>query len=220
MQCNHCGACREFCYTGALVPFGQEYTVEDMFQYLKKDKPFYDATGGGVTIGGGEATCFADFVIPLMEKLHAESISVAIDTCGYVTTEEGRRVLENADFVLFDVKGLDRERHMANTGVDNTVIWETLHWLDSIQKPIIIRLPVIPGYTDDWEEISDIAERLEGISSIKRIDILPCHHFGKVKYEQIGKAYEISEVGKVPQEYLDQIRNLFTDKGFQTQIGG
>lgn len=217
-KCDVCGECKDFCYTGALAPFGELCTVEEMFEYLKKDKVFYDASGGGVTIGGGEAACFPDFVLPLIEKLHGENIKVAIDTCGYVDTEGGRAVYQNADLILFDIKGLDR--HKENTGVENDMIWENLAWLNSIHKDVIIRMPIIPGHNDDWEEIRREADRLARFSCIKRVDILPYHPYGKSKYLEIGKEYLIPDGTKVPEEYQQRIKSLFESRGFLTQLGG
>jgi len=217
-KCDVCGECADFCYTGALSPFGELYTVEEMFRYLKKDKVFYEASGGGVTIGGGEATCFPDFVLPLIDLLHGENIKVAIDSCGYVTTEAGRKIYEKADLVLFDIKGL--RHHRENTGVDNDIIWENLRWLNSIGKEVIIRMPIIPGYNDDWDEIQEEAELLSQLRCISRIDILPYHPYGISKYREIGKEYAIPEGTKVPPEYQQKIKELFESKGFLTQLGG
>lgn len=218
--CNVCGECANFCYTGALEPFGSYYTVEEMVAYLKKDKQFYDATGGGVTIGGGEVTWFPDFVLPLIDKLHEEGIQVAADTCGYVNTEKGLQILKNVDLVLFDIKGLDREKHKENTGVYNDIIWDNLRMLGEIRKPLIIRLPIIPGYNDDFEEIKKIAQHLMEIPSIKRIDILPYHRFGVNKYDQIGMKYTIPEDTKLEEEKQNDIVELFRKTGIPTQIGG
>ena len=219
-KCNVCGKCADFCYRGALEPFGSYYTVDEMVNYLKKDKPFYDATGGGVTIGGGEVTWFPEFVLPLMDRLHEEGIQVAVDSCGYVDTEEGRQILQKADLVLFDIKGLDRERHKANTGVDNEIIWKNLRMLGKWQKQVIIRIPVIPGYNDDMQELSDISELLTQIPSVKRIDILPYHRFGVNKYDQIGLEYTIPENTKLDPQKQEAIVAMFSEKGFSTQIGG
>ena len=120
--------------------------------------------------------------------------------------------------MLFDIKGL--ERHRENTGVDNGVIWENLRWLNSIHRDVIIRMPIIPGYNDDWQEIQREAELLSQFNCIKRVDILPYHPYGKSKYREIGKAYEIPEGTKVPEEYQQRIKELFEEKGFLTQLGG
>lgn len=171
--CDVCGQCADFCWTGALEPFGRYYTVDEMFQFLQRDAAFYTSSGGGVTIGGGEATWHPGFVLPLMEKLHAAGIHVAIDTCGYVDTPEGLQVLKNADLLLFDIKGMDPARHLENTGVSNELIWRNLRMLGDMGKDIIIRMPIIPGYTDDDGEIRQAAEELSKIRSIRRVDILP-----------------------------------------------
>lgn len=219
-RCNVCGECADFCYRGALEPFGTYYTIDEMVSYLKKDKPFYDATGGGVTIGGGEVTWFPDFVLPLIDRLHEEGIQVAADTCGYVATEEGRQVLKNADLVLFDIKGLNREKHKENTGVYNDLIWENLRMLGKIDKPIIVRLPIIPGYNDEFEDIVEISNRLAEIPSIKRIDVLPYHRYGVSKYDQIGMEYTIPEDIRLEESKQKAIVELFSGKGIPTQIGG
>ena len=218
--CDVCGQCADFCWTGALEPFGRYYTVDEMFQFLQRDAAFYTSSGGGVTIGGGEATWHPGFVLPLMEKLHAAGIHVAIDTCGYVDTPEGLQVLKNADLLLFDIKGMDPARHLENTGVSNELIWRNLRMLGDMGKDIIIRMPIIPGYTDDDGEIRQAAEELSKIRSIRRVDILPVHQFGRVKYDQIGMEYTVDPTLTIPEERQQAIKALFEGYGFKTQIGG
>ena len=218
--CDVCGQCADFCWTGALEPFGRYYTVDEMFQFLQRDAAFYTSSGGGVTIGGGEATWHPGFVLPLREKLHAAGIHVAIDTCGYVDTPEGLQVLKNADLLLFDIKGMDPARHLENTGVSNELIWRNLRMLGDMGKDIIIRMPIIPGYTDDDGEIRQAAEELSKIRSIRRVDILPVHQFGRVKYDQIGMEYTVDPTLTIPEERQQAIKALFEGYGFKTQIGG
>ena len=218
--CDVCGQCADFCWTGALEPFGRYYTVDEMFQFLQRDAAFYTSSGGGVTIGGGEATWHPGFVLPLMEKLHAAGIHVAIDTCGYVDTPERLQVLKNADLLLFDIKGMDPARHLENTGVSNELIWRNLRMLGDMGKDIIIRMPIIPGYTDDDGEIRQAAEELSKIRSIRRVDILPVHQFGRVKYDQIGMEYTVDPTLTIPEERQQAIKALFEGYGFKTQIGG
>ena len=212
--CDVCGQCADFCWTGALEPFGRYYTVDEMFQFLQRDAAFYTSSGGG------EATWHPGFVLPLMEKLHAAGIHVAIDTCGYVDTPEGLQVLKNADLLLFDIKGMDPARHLENTGVSNELIWRNLRMLGDMGKDIIIRMPIIPGYTDDDGEIRQAAEELSKIRSIRRVDILPVHQFGRVKYDQIGMEYTVDPTLTIPEERQQAIKALFEDYGFKTQIGG
>ena len=219
-KCTACGSCSDVCWKDVLEPFGRYYTVDEMFEFLKKDKSFYDSSGGGVTIGGGEATWFPDFVLPLIEKCHSVGIRVAIDTCGYVSDPAGIQVMKNADLLLYDIKGLNEEKHIENTGVSNKVIWENLRMLGDMGKPIIIRMPIIPGYSDDMDELEEIADKLKKIHSIERVDILPFHPLGKNKYYLLNMEYVMPEGLDLGQERQEQIKSLFESRGFNTQIGG
>jgi len=218
--CNVCGECEDFCWTGALEPFGRYYSVDEMFDFLKRDIEFYTASGGGVTIGGGEAACQPDFVLPLIEKCHDAGIKVAIDTCGYVSDPRSIEVYKKADLLLYDIKGMNPVKHKENTGVSNELIWANLRMMGEIKKPIIIRMPIIPGYNDSDEEIRNAAEALKEIQSVERIDIIPIHHFGKVKYKQIGLEYQMDTDLAISEERQQQIKDMISSYGFRTQIGG
>jgi len=218
-RCTNCFKCMDVCYTGAMERFGEYYTVDELFEVIKKDEQFYRSSGGGVTIGGGEATCYAPFVLELIKKCKEHYIHTAVDTCGFVTTPEGIKVLEEADLLLYDVKGIDEKEHIANTGVSNKVILDNLKRLDSIGKPMFIRVPVIPGYTDSDETLEAIATLLGSLKSVERVDIMAVHEFGKVKYEQLGMEYKLN-VQAIPPERQEKIKALFEAHGLKTQLGG
>ena len=217
--CNGCGQCIESCYTGALDMFGVWMTVDEVFNIIKKDEMFFKSTGGGATIGGGEATCYPEFMLELIEKCHKNNIHVAVDTCGYVTSELGLEVLKVADLLLFDIKGLDPVRHEQNTGKSNDVILKNLKLMSDIRKPMIIRIPVITGYNDDDANLTAVAELLKTLHSVERVDLIPVHEFGKVKYEQIGMPYRL-KADPIPEERQEELRQKFESYGFLTQIGG
>lgn len=217
--CDGCLKCMDVCYTDALDCFGVWMTAEEVFKDVIKDEKYYASTGGGLTIGGGEATCYPDFVMELIERCHDHNISVAIDTCGFVTEERSFRCLEAADLILFDIKGLDAELHRKNTGKTNDVVLNNLKRLNDMKKPIIIRLPLIPKYNDTMERLEEVIELLESLKSIERIDILPMHEYGKVKYDQIGMPYRLkSEV--IPKDRQEEILERFRFRGLNAQIGG
>jgi len=218
-RCTNCGACVEACDNGAFEFFGKWYTVEEMFDIVVKDKPFYDASGGGLTIGGGEATLYPEFCLGLIEKCHASGIPVAIDTCGYVTTEPGLEVLRRADLLLYDIKGMDDETHIRNTGVSNRLIHENLRKLDAGGQEFIIRYPAIPGYNDSDEELNRAADFLTQFKGIRRIDVIPVHRYGEIKYRQLGMPY-LLEADPIPEDRQEEIRQIFASRGFETQLGG
>lgn len=217
--CTDCGKCVEGCFTDALEMFGESYTVEELFAIVEKDEQFYRSSGGGVTIGGGEATCYPEFVRELIRLCKEKYIHTAVDTCGFITSEAGFKALEEADLLLYDLKGMDPEEHLKNTGVSNVPILENLKRLNAMGKPIIVRVPIIPGYTDSMEHLTGVAELLATLKSVERVDLLPVHEFGKIKYEQLGKDYEL-HVQSIPVERQAEIKEFFLGYGLNAQIGG
>lgn len=217
--CTNCGECIEVCYTGALDYFGRYMTVDEVFDIVRKDEQFYRESGGGITIGGGEPTFQPLFAYALLRKCKENYIHTAVDTCGYTLTSEGRRVLEEADLLLFDLKGMDSKEHLKNTGVSNETILENLKRFAALGKSIIIRVPVIPGYTDSAQNIKSTAEFLSRLKSVERVDLLAYHQYGAVKYEQLGRIYTL-HIQPSPQEHLIDIKNVFERYGLNVQLGG
>ena len=217
--CDNCMKCKEVCHTGALDVFGKSYTVEEIFREVAKDQ-LYFGLEGGVTIGGGEATLFPDFTLELIRRLQASYIHTALDTCGYIRTEKGYAALMEADLVLFDIKGMNDEKHKEATGVSNRIIHENLKLRNETGKDIIIRLPIIPGYTDSDENLRETAEFLAPMKAIKRIDILPMHKYSELKYRQLG--WKIPEVfdKDLEKDRDKEIRDMFLKYGFHVRIGG
>ena len=200
--------------------YGTVYTIDQAFDSLMRDKAYYDRSGGGVTIGGGEATMSFDFTYALMKKLQDAGIHVAIDTCGYMVNPKSLKILENADLVLFDIKGMDPEKHRKNTGVDNGLILETLLHLGRRNKDIIIRLPMVPGRNDDDETLKQEAALITSVGSVKRIDVIPYHDYGSVKYKRIGKPYQAEGTPFLTDERKQEIVDILRTTGIPVQIGG
>lgn len=167
-KCTDCGTCRrqenvseeektKLCPVGARRIYGREYTVEELFQIISLDKPYYTATGGGVTFSGGECMLHIDFLTALAQRCKQEGISVAIDTAGHVPYAYFKQILPYADLFLYDVKCLDPDLHKRGTKRDNALILENLDRLikdvskTNSDKKIIIRVPVVPNFNDGAE---------------------------------------------------------------------
>ena len=217
--CTNCMKCVDACYMDALDSFGKTYTVDELFNVVRKDMSYYKSSGGGVTVGGGEATVQADFALAFARKCKENFIHVAFDTCGYTVSEKSFEVLKEADLLLYDIKGMDGAVHLKNTGVSNTLILENLKKLDALGIPSIIRLPLIPGYNDYDETIRETAQFLSELKNVVRVDLMNYHEYGRVKYEQLGMPYLV-EARPLPQERLDEIAAIFHEKGVKTQVGG
>lgn len=172
-----------------------------------------------MTVGGGEPTYQADFVLAFLKKCHENYLHVALDTCGYTTSPSGIKALEEADLVLFDIKGIALENHRKNTGVSNEIILSNLEHLDKIRKPIIIRLPIIPGYTDSKEDVTKTAKLLAGLKSVERVNLLAYHKYGQIKYEQLGRKY-ILENEPPSDARMNELKSFFEGYGLNIQLGG
>ncbi len=218
-KCTNCMKCTEVCYMDALDRFGKVYTVNELFDVVRKDMSYYKSSGGGVTVGGGEATVQADFALAFVRKCKENFIHVAVDTCGYTVSEKAFQVLAEADLLLYDIKGMDAAVHLQNTGVSNALILENLRKLDALGVPSIIRLPLIPGYNDGDESIRATAQFLSELKNVVRVDLMNYHEYGRVKYEQLGIPY-IVEAKPLPAERLAEIEAIFNAKGIKSQIGG
>ena len=220
-KCIGCGRCETACFEDALRLFGKWYTPEDLMGRIRREKPYLTRSGGGVTIGGGEATCWSAFCRELIRLCHAEGIHTAIDSCGYPCTEEALAALDAADLVLFDLKGMDSTRHQENTGAGNEEILRTFEHLRATNKPVIVRAPLVPGYNDSPEELAALGRLLRESPNVERVDLMPYHEYGVSKYEEIGLAYPLA--GKVERYSQDQVRQLlefFRAYHPNVQIGG
>ena len=215
--CTGCGKCTDACWPGALAVWGKVRTAEDVFEECRKDLAFYRRSGGGVTLSGGEPTMQPVFCLEMMDRCAAEGIPVAVDTCGQVTAPAGIEVLRRADLLLFDVKGLDPERHQANTGVRNDVIQKNLRMVDALGKDVIIRYPVIPNHNQ--AEAEAIAGFLTTLNCVRRVDLIPYHNYGSGKYGQLGRSFTLCEA-PVPDHEQERLLRMFQAHGLNVQLGG
>lgn len=217
--CTNCLKCIDSCYLGALDQFGKYYTVDELFDIVRRDMSYYKSSGGGVTIGGGEASVQSEFTLAFVKKCKENFIHTAVDTCGYTVSEQAFNVLTEADLLLFDLKGMDTELHVKNTGKSNKPILTNLKRLDALNIPVIIRLPLIPGYTDSDDTIEKTAQFLSTLKNLDRVDLMNYHEFGKAKYAQIGLNYELA-LTPLTDERLSEIIGVFDKYSIKTQIGG
>jgi pyruvate formate lyase activating enzyme len=199
--------------------FGRYMTVEEVFDAVRRDKDFYEESGGGVTIGGGEPTFQPVFTYALIKMCKQDHIHTALDTNGYTLTDEAFKVLQEADLRLYDIKGMNPQEHKRNTGASNEVILANLQKLDDMRKPVIIRMPIVPGYNDSEENIKTAAEFLSKLKCVERVDLLPYHEYGKIKYKQLDREYKLN-VQPPSENKMKEIKSVLERYGLKVQIGG
>jgi pyruvate formate lyase activating enzyme len=210
----------EACPTGALQAIGKELSASSLVKTLLRDRIFFDESDGGVTFSGGEPLMQVPFVIEALGLLRTEGIHTALDTCGYARWQDLAEAASLADLVLYDLKLMDDRRHLAATGVSNTLILKNLKALASIHSALWIRVPVIPGVNDDAANLDATAEFLQDLPGVLQVDLLPYHPTGEAKFARMGMTYALSGIQPPSFEHLEALAARFRVKGLTTTIGG
>jgi len=222
--CTVCGACAEVCYAGARTTEGREMTVEEAVDEVCRDEIFFRRSGGGLTVGGGEPLCQPDFAAAVLSGVHSRGLSTAVETAGHVPWESFEKVFPFTDYFLFDIKHTDAEKHKRFTGVDARLIQENLEKLVRVHPRVIARIPVIPGFNNNAEDLLAIAG-LALSHGLKEINLLPYHGYGSGKYGLLGKTYlmknymPLSGTAEII-ALLESLKPAIKATGLKVQIGG
>ena len=192
--CNSCFVCVKSCATHALRICGDWRSADDILEMLLPDKPFYINSGGGVTVTGGEPLMQAEFTLDFLKLCRSAAIHTAIETCGFGSRSSLLEIAELCDLIYYDIKLLDGERHKQYTGVGNSLVLSNLAALsqDNASK-IIIRIPCIPGVTDNPEQLAQI-KQLANNFGIQHIETLPYNISAGAKYEWLNRPYELENL--------------------------
>ncbi|APF26954.1 choline TMA-lyase-activating enzyme [Clostridium sporogenes] len=208
IDCIGCGKCKEACLKSAISIVGEEKTISELLKIVEEDRTFYEMSGGGVTLGGGEVLMQPEAATSLLMACKQEGINTAIETCGYTKLETILKVAEFVDLFLFDIKNINSDRHHELTGVRNERILENLQELLKKKYNVKIRMPLLKGINDSQDEIEKTMEFLlpyKDYKNFKGIDLLPYHKMGVNKYNQLGMEYPIKDDPSLKSEDLDRI---------------
>jgi len=190
--CVVCGRCAEACYSGALEVIGRSVTVEEVLAVVLRDRPFYETSGGGMTLSGGEPLMQGDFTAALLAAAKREGLHCAVETCGHAPWEPFDRILGDVDLFLYDIKETDPALHREYTGADNGLILENLRKLHETGATILLRLPITPGLNDREDHFRGVAELVASLPGRLGVEVMPYHRLGLSKLRRLGRP-EVAE---------------------------
>ena len=192
--CTACGACVEACDQKALEIFGRQMSVDDVLAEVERDRPYYERSGGGLTLSGGEPLAQFDFALELLQEAQHRALHTCLDTSGMVSRRRIAAVAEYVDLFLFDYKASDPAAHRTLTGASNVRILDNLAFLYEEGARIVLRCPLIPGVNDSADHLAGIAALAARYPKLEGVQILPFHNMGRDKAARIGRVNPLADV--------------------------
>ena len=201
---------------------GRYVTAGQVFREVNEDVLFYENSGGGVTLSGGEPLVQPDFSIGILKLCKEAGIHTAIDTCGFAAWDTLKTVLEFVDLALFDFKHMDRDQHKKYTGVSNELILENAKRIHhELALPMLARVPLLPGYNDSEEDLKHIAAFIAGsLGDGMTVHLLPYHRLGVTKYERMGEPDKVIPIQPPGDEHMEKVKTIFDSFDLTVKIGG
>lgn len=221
VECIGCRKCVDVCSEKAISIVGEVKTISELLEIIEEDRAFYDISGGGITLGGGEVLMQPEAAANLLMACKKEGINTAIETSGYAKLEAVLQVAEFTDLFLFDIKHMDSGRHFELTGVHNEQILNNLRELLGRRYNVRIRMPLIKGLNDSLDEMENVIKFLlpyRDYKNFKGIDLLPYHKFGVNKYNQLEKDYQIEGDPSLSDEDLEAIEAMFRNSDLPATV--
>lgn len=220
-RCKGRGKCAQVCPNEARSLMGRCVTAGEVFSEVAKDAIFYEPSGGGVTLSGGEPLAQPEFAAAILRLCKKAGMHTAVDTCGYAAWETVKEVLQYADLALFDFKHMDTAKHQDYTGVPNHLILENAKKIYRELCPMWARIPVVPGYNGTKENIRATAEFISReLGSRVRVHLLPYHKMGEVKYDRLEREGGTLQTKPLEDEKMNELKEIVESFGLETVIGG
>lgn len=206
-------ACTENCYVNCRKITGEEMTVKQVYDRVKRDVPFYEASGGGVTLSGGEPMVRPEFTYALLRTLTERWIDTAIETCGYAKTEDYEQIVPYLNTIFMDLKHMNSEKHKLWTGHGNELIHMNIKRVNDLVpvygNRMFIRIPIIPGFNDKSEEVEETAAFVaKNCTNITGMELLPYHKLGRGKYYSLGREYEMESTVPPTTEKMNELNEI------------
>lgn len=213
-KCSSCLKCASECPGHALQKEGETKTVQEVLDIVMQDEVFYEESGGGITLSGGEMLMQPEFAFQLLKAAKEEGLHTCCETTGFANEEIFTKVMENIDEILFDMKHWDPMKHKEGTGVTNERILANMALAVKQGKSVLPRIPVIPGYNDSLKDAAEMAERLK-TAGLTKCQLLPFHQFGENKYHLLDQTYQYEDKEALHREDLQEYRQAFISQGVE-----
>lgn len=210
--CDGCKTCELECCGHALTHEGETKTVQQILDEVLQDRVFYEESGGGLTISGGELLTQPAFSIELLKAAKEEGLHTACETTAFASQETFAKVIENIDYILVDLKHWDTTKHLQYTGVDNTLILKNIRYAIESGKTVLPRTPIIPNFNSSLQDAEAFAKILKQCGA-NRIQLLPFHQFGENKYTLLQEDYFYKDVPALHKEELEDYKNILIENG-------
>ncbi len=217
--CTLCGTCPGICVAEARQIAGRRYALPELLDEIERDLPFFDESGGGVTLTGGEPVSQPDFAAALLDACRDRGIRTALETCGFAQPANFLRVAMRAGLVLFDLKFVDADKHRRYTGVANQLILANLKDLLASGIPAAVRIPVVPGVNDTPDDVARFADCLRSLRA-PAVELLPYHRTGTDKYRRLGRSYRLPGTLQPAPADLARFREVLSRAGVPVTIRG
>jgi pyruvate formate lyase activating enzyme len=201
------------CFSGARELAGKEMSVEQVMSEVERDVPFFDESGGGVTLSGGEPLAQAGFAAELLEASKGKGMHTVLDTCGFAEWSALDLVRRHVDLFLYDLKLFDEARHREFVGVSNVGIIRNLRELAARGHDVVLRVPIIPGVNEDDDSIRRMGAFAAALPGLVGVDVLPYHLIGAEKYERFGRPYSLVGLAPPAEERMTEIAGMLAGFG-------
>lgn len=212
--CTACGVCVRECPGHAMKTEGEQKNVQQVLDVVLQDRPFYEESGGGLTLSGGEFLMQYDFSLHLLLAAKEEGLHTCCETTGFIDPARFCKIMQSLDTILFDMKHWDADAHCKATGVSNKLPLQNMKAAIEAGKDVLPRIPVIPGFNDTITDAEGFAARLLEIGA-RRCQLLPFHQFGENKYDMLGKDYRYHDVPALHREDLENYHAVFQRYGIE-----
>ena len=218
-KCTACGCCVAACLHEAREKVGEDRSVDEVMELLERDRRYYDNSGGGITLTGGEPLFQPEFSAALLGACKREGLHTALETSGFADWEAMELVLEHVDLLYYDLKHPEPRAHRAGTGQSNVPVLRNLVRIrEAFSGDLVVRIPYVPGFNDDPDAQRKMIETASRVPGIRRVEILPYHRLGLTKYAALGRACAVASLAPVDKSSLEGLRELGVIQGIEVEI--